>query len=340
VKAAEPKIQKLALGVIAVDMAIQPRAHGLNQAHVEEIAEAYRAGEPVEPPVVWKITDGPKGYKLSQGFHRLEAARRAGLTHLDCVVMSGTELKCLIDAMTSNRAHGLKRTNDDKRRCVAVLLEKLPKNSDRSIAELAGVGHTFVASIRGEKPPQVESDSTCPSPKGPPTRTGKDGKQYPAAKPKPAEAGAEAPAETLAPADVAADPEPVAEPGIVAPPDDTPAEHASTEAAPEPVTEAEPEADPAGEFVARMNRLCAAIDRANAEVAALLADPLGSLIHGDSVTSQLTAARQALWLSRPTEPCPACPAGEPKPACRACRGCGRTSEATAKRQARAKGRAA
>lgn len=56
------------------------------------------------------------------------------------------------------------------RRAVEEALRQKPGESDRAIAAHVGVGHPFVAKIRA----QVESDSTCS------TRTGKDGKQYPA----------------------------------------------------------------------------------------------------------------------------------------------------------------
>ena len=142
----DAKLQKLSFASITVDMQIQPRANGLNQSHVAEIEESYRNGVDVEPPVVWKLTDG-KGFKLSQGFHRIEAARRAGLTHLECVVNVGTELKCVIDAMCSNQSHGLKRSTEDKERCVLELMKALPNHTPNSIAEMARVSHHTVARI-------------------------------------------------------------------------------------------------------------------------------------------------------------------------------------------------
>ncbi|WP_439631410.1 ParB/RepB/Spo0J family partition protein [Gemmata sp.] len=96
------------------------------------------------------------------------------------------------------------------------------------------------------------------------------------------------------------------------------------QAEPPGVAQGSPEPNPVLDFVSKVNRLCAALDRLKAEVGELAGDPFGRHIHTESVTGQLDAARKALWQSRPTEPCN-CAAGgsDPKPGCRACFGCGR-----------------
>ena len=78
----------------------------------------------------------------------------------------------------ANSAHGLRRTNDDKRRAVEMLLsdEEWSKRSDRWIAEKCGVHHDTVGSYR--KQLSVSASS--------PGRTGQDGKtrKLPERKPK------------------------------------------------------------------------------------------------------------------------------------------------------------
>ncbi len=97
--------------------------------------------------------------------------------------MVGTDTDWRIDAACSNQKHGLKRTNEDKRRCVGILFEALPSSSNRSIAEMAGVSHEFVGQLRPQTPPQVSTVDTSE-----PVRvTGKDGKQYQASSPKASE---------------------------------------------------------------------------------------------------------------------------------------------------------
>lgn len=140
------KVFDIDLLSIIVDSSIQPRANTLDQSHVEDLKEAYLAKADIPPITVWKLPNGHN--KLSQGFHRLEAANRAGMQKIPAIIKVGTEKDCLIDAMCSNQGHGLKRTNEDKRRCVVELLKVLHDKSDRNIAEMAGVGHVFVGKLR------------------------------------------------------------------------------------------------------------------------------------------------------------------------------------------------
>jgi hypothetical protein len=73
-------------------------------------------------------------------------------------------------------AHGLRRTNEDKRRAVLTLLrdEEWSKKSQRWIAERCGVSHQFVANMQGELS-TVDSSATLAE-----RTTGKDGKSRPA----------------------------------------------------------------------------------------------------------------------------------------------------------------
>jgi hypothetical protein len=175
-------IERLKLTAIAVDFAIQPRESGLSQEHVEDIAAAYRDGADVPRPRVWKIGTT---HKLSRGFHRVEAAKRAGLTDLECEVFTGTEAECIVDAAGSNNDHGMKRTNADKRRSLKMVLSVHPDWSDRRIAEAIWVSHEFVRQNRPAPASTVDTQengsqlSTVDSSK----RTGKDGKTR-TAKPK------------------------------------------------------------------------------------------------------------------------------------------------------------
>ena len=66
-------------------------------------------------------------------------------------------------------AHGLKRTNADKRRSVELALAEWPNVSDRQIAEICAVGHDMVAGIRAG---QLAENASCE----PQPRVGKDGK--------------------------------------------------------------------------------------------------------------------------------------------------------------------
>jgi ParB-like chromosome segregation protein Spo0J len=164
----------LSIDKIQIDPAIQPRVKGLDKAHVTELAEVYadesRRGT-IPPPVVWNIR-GKGELKLSQGFHRLAAAQQAGMSQIECEVRVGSEVDCAIDALTSNKSHGLKRSNEDKRRAVNRLLELCPSDwSNAKIADMAGVTDTLVSDIRSKPLGPDKSDD-------PRKVVGKDGKTY------------------------------------------------------------------------------------------------------------------------------------------------------------------
>jgi len=171
-----PEYKTLRLSDVEVDYSIQPRVNGLNQDHVDELEAAYRdENAAIEPPVAWQLPD--ESYKLSQGFHRVEGAKRAGRESLKFVVRKGTDDECAIDAFCSNQSHGLKRTNADKRRAVERLLKLMPKDSDLAIANRAGVSDKTVAEARRE----MMGRSEIPNVE---TRTDTKGREQPASKPR------------------------------------------------------------------------------------------------------------------------------------------------------------
>jgi ParB-like chromosome segregation protein Spo0J len=77
-----------------------------------------------------------RDYWIGDGFHRVLAARRAGLTEFPADVRPGSRRDALLHSISSNDAHGLPRTNADKRRAVGLLLSdpEWGQWSDREIA--------------------------------------------------------------------------------------------------------------------------------------------------------------------------------------------------------------
>lgn len=94
---------------------------------------------------------------LVDGFHRLYAAKEAGLTDVPCEVIEGTLQEAIWIASSVNAQHGLRRTNEEKRRAVlsAITHPKALNMSDRKIAEHVGVSHAMVSMIRR----QMEGDA-------------------------------------------------------------------------------------------------------------------------------------------------------------------------------------
>jgi hypothetical protein len=164
------KTTKLTLDDIRIDGGTQSRV-SLSDATVAEYAEI---ADELPPLVVFY--DGSHHW-LADGFHRWHAFKKAGRTEAACDLRKGTQTEARMYAVSkpANGAHGLRRTNPDKRRCVEMALGMVPEWSDRRIAEHVGVGRDLVDRIRRE---QVAESATC-EPPATAARRGADGKTYP-----------------------------------------------------------------------------------------------------------------------------------------------------------------
>lgn len=141
------RLETLPLKSIRLDGGTQTRA-SLTPSVVSEYAEAMLAGE-VFPPVC-VCFDGEE-YWLWDGFHRYHGATIAGLGCISAAIRPGMKRDALLLAVGANARHGLRRSNEDKRRVVLTLLqdEEWSRWSDREIARCAGVSQPFVSSLRG-----------------------------------------------------------------------------------------------------------------------------------------------------------------------------------------------
>lgn len=197
--------------MLRTDGGTQSRAE-IDYDVVDEYQEAMLAGAKFPP--LMAVYDG-KCYWLVDGFHRLEAAKRADVAQIDVEVTQGTVELARWLSCGVNAVHGLKRSNGDKRRAVLFALQhpKAQGMSDRMIADHCGVSHLFVANLRREVAPGANGSQLAPGgnrchlpnchpmtpgPTGngcqlPPggngyhleARIGRDGKTYPANKPAP-----------------------------------------------------------------------------------------------------------------------------------------------------------
>jgi hypothetical protein len=134
------------IALIRADQRAQPREH-LNTAITEAYAEDMAAGAVFPPLIVFY--DG-SSYWLADGFHRRYAAISLGLAEFQCEVRSGELRDAILFSCAVNAAHGVPRTNDDKRRAVTKLLEDEEWShwSDREIARRAKVNHDLVGRLR------------------------------------------------------------------------------------------------------------------------------------------------------------------------------------------------
>lgn len=139
-------MSRLPIASIRVDGGTQTRAE------IDLIVVADYCGRMQEgitfPPVV-VFYDGTDHW-LADGFHRVNAGKAAGLADIDADIRQGTRRDAILFSVGANAAHGLRRTNADKRRAVETLLrdEEWSKWNDREIARTAGVGNKFVGDVR------------------------------------------------------------------------------------------------------------------------------------------------------------------------------------------------
>ena len=147
---------KLKLEQIIIDKGTQTRDE-IDQKTVTEYAEALM-NKDVFPPV--KVFYDGINYYLADGFHRYFANKQIKSTHIEADVTNGTLRNAQEFAIGTNDKHGLKRSIKDKRKAVLIALDDVEWGSltNREIAKLCRVSHTFVNSIKEEleKPKQTK----------------------------------------------------------------------------------------------------------------------------------------------------------------------------------------
>jgi hypothetical protein len=162
----------LRIGLVRIDGGTQSRA-AISQAVCDEYAEYYRPDSSDRMPPILVFYDGAH-YWLADGFHRLHGAIRAGRTEIIAQIRQGTQRDAILASCRANNAHGLRRTDDDKRRAVQRLLEdeEWSRWSDRAIAEACRVSPNFVGKVRAT----AHEDSRPPA--NAESRIGRDGREY------------------------------------------------------------------------------------------------------------------------------------------------------------------
>ena len=135
--------------IAEIDWKNSPKVRaGLVPEVVEDYAERYRKREEMPAPLIGDL--GALGFWCLDGMHRLHALKKNGQKGVTCEVVKVTEEEALKLALTQNEQHGLRRSNDDKRRCVSTALLAWPEKSNLAIAQLTKVDDKTVAAVRKE----------------------------------------------------------------------------------------------------------------------------------------------------------------------------------------------
>jgi hypothetical protein len=158
------------LADIRIDGGTQTRAK-INLEVVSEYADLVLGGTKFHPVDVF--FDGVWHW-LADGFHRYHAHKRAKVKDILATIHTGSKDDALVFALGANTKNGLRRTNQDKRKCITIALERWPDLSNSRIAEICGVTDKTVAARRSEIPNVAAAAS----------RTDTLGREQPATKPK------------------------------------------------------------------------------------------------------------------------------------------------------------
>lgn len=160
------KTKLLKIDDLIVNPDLRVRAH-LDVPTYKEYEEGYRAGSVFPPLDVFDFGDDKM--VIVDGEHRFMGAILAEVKKHECVVHEGSKQDAIKFALQCNTAHGLRRTNEDKRHAVVLALSEFDKFSDGVLADMCAVSHTFVAIIRKEVQPATVASSVSAK------RIGRDG---------------------------------------------------------------------------------------------------------------------------------------------------------------------
>lgn len=137
-------ITKLKIEQIRIDGGTQNRVE-INQSTVNEYAELIMDG--VQFPPVKAFFDGAS-YWLADGFHRYWAHKNINNIDIDVDIEDGSLRDAKLFSYGANKAHGLRRTNEDKRNSIIGMLTDFGDWSDSQIAKHCGVSNSTVGQYR------------------------------------------------------------------------------------------------------------------------------------------------------------------------------------------------
>lgn len=143
-------IKVLNLQSIRIDGGTQART-AINNDLVSDYAAAMSEG--TRFPEIECYFDGVDHW-LVDGFHRLHSMLTLGKASAPVMVFNGTLRDAVLHSLGVNTGHGLRKSNDDKRKSVQTMLNDAEwcQLSDREIAKHCGCSHTLVGQLRKPAP--------------------------------------------------------------------------------------------------------------------------------------------------------------------------------------------
>lgn len=143
---ADAPIDQIPLHALRLDGGTQSRV-AIDEAVIADYAASLTAGDTL-PPVV-AFFDGAD-FWLADGFHRYHAHRAIEADEIPGYVHEGTKRDAIMYSVGANHGHGLRRSNEDKRKAVSTLLAdaEWAAWSNIAIAKACGVSDRFVGLVR------------------------------------------------------------------------------------------------------------------------------------------------------------------------------------------------
>jgi len=137
---------KIKLNELRLDGGTQPRTN-MDQEVVAEYADYLMDG--VKMPSLTVFHDGTY-YWLADGFHRYFAHKKSDIKEAECDVRQGSLRDAILFSVGANDNHGLRRSNEDKRKAVVTLLDDIEWSdwADREIARQCRVSVMTVGRIK------------------------------------------------------------------------------------------------------------------------------------------------------------------------------------------------
>lgn len=119
-------------------------------------------------PPVEIITDGKSNY-LTDGFHRVAAARKLGKKYIEANIANGTRRSAIFASFSANKENAFPRQPGTAKGIIEKLLkdEEWSKISQREIARHVGVTEGFVRKVKNESKAHVRTGTQIDSGSGP-----------------------------------------------------------------------------------------------------------------------------------------------------------------------------
>ena len=142
---------------LILDPSAQARTQ-LSEEAITDYADAMREGAGFPPVTAFGAQEAAY---LADGWHRVLAARKIGVAEIEVDLRPGGLREAILHAVGANSEHGVRRSNDDKRRSVEKLLKdpEWSTKADTWIADRCAVSSRFVGVVRST----LEMNGSIPS---------------------------------------------------------------------------------------------------------------------------------------------------------------------------------